>query len=80
MTYGPNLNDSYAHLATYVDKILKGAKPADLPVELPTSVEFVINAQDREGDRRQAAPVDARARQQSRRMSPRRARRAAEHR
>lgn len=44
MTYGPNLNDSYAHLATYVDKILKGAKPADLPIELPTSVEFVINA------------------------------------
>ena len=44
MTYGPNLGASYAHLATYVDKILKGAKPADLPVELPTSVEFVINA------------------------------------
>jgi putative tryptophan/tyrosine transport system substrate-binding protein len=44
MTYGPNLRDSYAHLATYVDKILKGAKPADLPVELPTSVEFVVNA------------------------------------
>ncbi len=44
MTYGPNLNDSYAHLAGYVDKILKGAKAADLPVELPTSVEFVINA------------------------------------
>jgi len=44
MTYGPNLNDSYAHLATYVDKILKGARPAELPVELPTSVEFVINA------------------------------------
>ncbi len=43
MTYGPNLRDSYAHLAAYVDKILKGAKPADLPVELPTSVEFVIN-------------------------------------
>jgi len=44
MTYGPNLRDSYAHLASYVDKILKGARPADLPVELPTSVEFVINA------------------------------------
>ena len=44
MTYGPNLSASYAHLATYVDKILKGARPADLPVELPTSIEFVINA------------------------------------
>jgi putative tryptophan/tyrosine transport system substrate-binding protein len=43
LAYGPNLNDSYAHLAGYVDKILKGAKPADLPVELPVSVEFVIN-------------------------------------
>jgi putative ABC transport system substrate-binding protein len=44
MTYGPNLRDSYAHLATYVDKILKGAQPSDLPVELPASIEFVINA------------------------------------
>lgn len=44
MSYGPNLRDSYAHLATYVDKIIKGAKPADLPIELPTSVEFIVNA------------------------------------
>ena len=44
MTYGPNLDKSYAHLATYIDKILKGAKPADLPMELPTSVELAINA------------------------------------
>jgi putative ABC transport system substrate-binding protein len=44
MSYGPNLDDSYAYLATFVDKILKGAKPADLPVELPKTVEFVINA------------------------------------
>ena len=44
MSYGPNLRDTYAHLATYVDKILKGAKPAHLPIELPTSVEFVVNA------------------------------------
>jgi putative ABC transport system substrate-binding protein len=43
MTYGPNLRDSYRRLATYVDKIVKGAKPADLPVELPTTVEFVVN-------------------------------------
>jgi putative ABC transport system substrate-binding protein len=44
MTYGPNLRASYAHLAIYVDRILRGARPADLPVELPTSVEFVVNA------------------------------------
>jgi putative ABC transport system substrate-binding protein len=43
MTYGPNLRVSYRRLATYVDRILRGAKPAELPVELPTSVELVVN-------------------------------------
>jgi putative ABC transport system substrate-binding protein len=43
ISYGPDLVDQYRGVATYVHRILKGAKPADLPVQAPTKYELVIN-------------------------------------
>jgi putative ABC transport system substrate-binding protein len=43
ISYGPNLPDQFRRAAEFVDKILRGAKPADLPVEQPTKFEFVVN-------------------------------------
>jgi putative ABC transport system substrate-binding protein len=43
MSYGPNFPDQYRRAAEYVDRILKGTKPADLPVQVPTKYELAVN-------------------------------------
>ena len=43
MSYGPNYSDLFRHSADFVDKILRGTKPSDIPVEQPTKFELVIN-------------------------------------
>jgi putative ABC transport system substrate-binding protein len=43
MSYGYNVDDLFRHLAVYVDRILRGAKPGDLPIEQPTKWDFAVN-------------------------------------
>ena len=51
IVYGPDYADLLRHSADYVDKILRGTKPADLPVEQPTKYELIINVKDRQSAR-----------------------------
>ena len=62
MSYGPNFPDLFRRAAEYVDKILRGAKPADLPVEQPTKFDLVVNLIDRQGARAEHAAADPAAR------------------
>jgi putative ABC transport system substrate-binding protein len=50
MTYGPSIHEAQVRLASFVDRILKGAQAADMPVELPTKIEFVFNMKARQGN------------------------------
>ena len=60
MSYGADQADSYRRVAYYVDRILKGAKPAELPVEQPTKFELRDQSQDGKADRRDDPAGDAR--------------------
>ena len=72
IAYGPDLNDPFRRAADYLDRILKGAKPADLPVQAPTKFELVINLKTAKALGLAVPPSAARPRRRGDRMIRRR--------